>query len=306
LKIGIPRALLYYEYGQLWEGFFASLGQECVISPETTKEIVELGQSCAVDESCLSSKIYLGYLAALKSRCDAVFVPRIAHMGRSGIVCTRFQAVYDLVANTFRSDGIRLLHYNIDLSEEQHELAAFLKLGAQLEKPKPQSLFAYWTAKQSQKAAQMIAAENLKRSLAAPGVKILLVAHAYNAYDPYTGGPVVRTLQSMGATPVFACAHESRTAIAASYAISETAPWASSRVLLGAVAVLRDRVDGIILLSAFPCGPDSMVNEIIIRRVKDRPILSLTLDGQDGVAGLETRIESFLDIIGDRRRARVG
>ena len=50
-------------------------------------------------------------------------------------------------------------------------------------------------------------------------------------------------------------------------------------------------------MSSFPCGPDSLVNEIILRRVKGIPILNLVLDGQEGSAGLETRLESFVDII---------
>jgi len=56
-------------------------------------------------------------------------------------------------------------------------------------------------------------------------------------------------------------------------------------------------VDGIIVMSAFPCGPDAMVNEMIQRKIKNVPILNLTLDGQSGSAGIETRLESFIDII---------
>ncbi len=306
MKIGIPKALLYYKYIHLWEGFLGALGADCITSPDTNREILEMGINRAVDEACLSSKIFLGHVAWLAERCNAVFVPRIGHIGKAGTVCTKFQATYDLVANTFRSEGIKLLHYNIDLGQQENELGAFLKLGARLGKTKPQSLFAYWTAKQAEKAAQMIAADEQKRRLNEPGVKILLIAHPYNTCDPYTGGPVIKALHDMGAIPVLGCACDSRAAIAASYSLSETVPWVYSRELMGAVALLRDHVDGIILLSAFPCGPDSMVNEIIIRRVKDKPILNLTLDGQEGTAGLETRIESFLDIIVDRRSKRIG
>jgi len=306
MKIGIPKALLYYKYAQLWEGFLSALDIEYIVSPDTDREIMALGISRAVDEACLSSKIYLGHVAWLQGRCDAVFVPRIGRIGKAGTVCTKFQAVYDLVENTFRGEGLQLLQYNIDLGRQDSELSAFVKLGAQLGKRKSQSLYAYWTAKQAEKAAQMIAADKQKRQLEEPGIKILLVAHPYNAYDPMTGGPVIKALKDMGAVPVQGCACGSRAAVAASYALSETVPWVYSRELLGAVALLREHVDGIILLSAFPCGPDSMVNEIIIRRVTDKPILSLTLDGQEGTAGLETRIESFLDIIEDRRRAHVG
>ena len=78
-----------------------------------------------------------------------------------------------------------------------------------------------------------------------------------------------------------------------------------NRELLGAISKYHSNVDGIILLTAFPCGPDSMVNEMIIRRIKDRPILNLLLDSQDGNAGIETRLESFIDIIRFRKEARL-
>ena len=56
-------------------------------------------------------------------------------------------------------------------------------------------------------------------------------------------------------------------------------------------------------MSAFPCGPDSMVNELLTRKLHDRPILVLTMDAQDGSAGLETRLESFVDILKFRQEA---
>ena len=40
-----------------------------------------------------------------------------------------------------------------------------------------------------------------------------------------------------------------------------------------------------------------MTNELLIRRIKGIPILPLVLDTQSGMAGIETRLESFLDII---------
>ena len=61
--------------------------------------------------------------------------------------------------------------------------------------------------------------------------------------------------------------------------------------------MLRRKVDGIILVSAYPCGPDALVNDMLVRKLKDIPVLSLTLDAQSGTAGVETRMESFIDII---------
>lgn len=36
-----------------------------------------------------------------------------------------------------------------------------------------------------------------------------------------------------------------------------------------------------------------MTDEILTRRLKNIPILSMTLDGQDATAGMETRIEAL-------------
>ena len=63
------------------------------------------------------------------------------------------------------------------------------------------------------------------------------------------------------------------------------------------MALYKDQIDGIVLVSSFPCGPDSLVNEMLIRRFKEKPMISLVLDGQEGTAGMETRLESFIDII---------
>ena len=55
--------------------------------------------------------------------------------------------------------------------------------------------------------------------------------------------------------------------------------------------------DGIVLVSAFPCGPDSMTDDAIVRCIQGKPVLNLTIDAQSGTAGLETRVESFIDIL---------
>ena len=61
IKIGIPRAFLYYRYGVLWKNFFESLGCNVILSPETNKEILDLGVNNTIDECCLSYKIYIGH-----------------------------------------------------------------------------------------------------------------------------------------------------------------------------------------------------------------------------------------------------
>lgn len=301
IKIGIPKALLYFKYAQLWETFLYSLGVDYILSPDTNRDILNKGINIAVDETCLPSKIYLGHIQWLIDKCDYILVPRISSFGKIGTVCTKHQAIFDVIMNTFRDRDIKLLHYNIERSNLDAEVSAFVKIGTFLGKKKTQSLMAFWNAKHAQKVCNVLAFNEQQKLLETKKIKILIIAHQYNLYDKYIGEPIMRILKELDVVPIDGCIVDEKTAIQKSALLSDTLPWTFNKELVGAIAIYRDDVDGIILLSSFPCGPDSMVNEIIIRRVKDKPILNLVLDGLEGSAGIETRLESFIDIINYKR-----
>ena len=73
--------------------------------------------------------------------------------------------------------------------------------------------------------------------------------------------------------------------------------WKYNKNLLNGIMEYSDKVKGIIFISTFPCGPDAMVNDLVIRKIKNKPILNLVIDEQDASAGLYTRLESFVDIL---------
>ena len=118
MKIGIPRALLYYRYHVLWNTFFQELGIDTVISPHTNKTLMDAGSHYAIDENCLSSKLFFGHVSALEGKCDAVFVPRIANYGKDGVMCSRFEALYDMAVNTFRDHDIDFVTCNVDIQQK--------------------------------------------------------------------------------------------------------------------------------------------------------------------------------------------
>ena len=128
-------------------------------------------------------------------------------------------------------------------------------------------------------------------------MKVLLAGHSYVLSDPYLGKPIRDYLEAAGAVILRTDALDPITSRKASARFSPTCRWLVSEEVVGGVMLWKEKVDGIILVSAFPCGPDSMTNELLIRRIKGVPVLPLILDIQSGMAGIETRIESFLDII---------
>ena len=50
-------------------------------------------------------------------------------------------------------------------------------------------------------------------------------------------------------------------------------------------------------MTTFPCGPDSLVNELLIRKINNIPITNILIDESTAEAGIQTRLESFIDII---------
>ena len=298
MKVGIPSGFLYYKYHVLWETFFDELGIDYIVSPKTNKDILKKGTMHAIDEACLSSKIFLGHVDYLIDKCDCLFIPRIASLGSNkDIVCSKFQAIYDVVNNTYREKDLKILYYSIDVENKDTELKAFLKMGKFLGKNKALTLKAYMVAKQAEKTKKMIDINNQELLLKEDKIKILIVAHPYNIYDEYIGKPIIDILTELDVNSILGCVVDEKKAKDKAKVISKTLPWTFNKELVGSIDIYKDKVDGIILVSSFPCGPDSLVNEMIIRRFKEKPIINLILDGQEGTAGLETRLESFVDII---------
>jgi predicted nucleotide-binding protein (sugar kinase/HSP70/actin superfamily) len=302
--IGIPRAFLYFKYKYLWETFFEELRCEILISPETNKQILKNGISNSIDESCLSAKIYMGHVQYLIDKVDYILIPRIVSFGQNEVVCTKFNAMYDIVNNTFKN--VNLLDYNIDVNENQSELKAFMKMGKVLGENSITVLKAYLKAKKIQKYYEQHQSEKQEQLLNnTDKLKMLIVSHPYNTYDRLLGYPIIKYLDSFGVVPIYADIANKKKTSQKSKEISNTLYWTYNKELIGAIEYYINKIDGIIFISTFPCGPDSLVNELCIRKVKGIPMTNIILDELQGEAGLHTRIESFIDIIREKKNRKV-
>ena len=151
MTIGLPRAMLYYRYGVLWESFFRELGCETVTSRETDREILECGIKYSIDECCLPSKIFMGHVSSLIGKCDYILIPRVASYGKNKDVCVKFNALYDIARNTF--ENIRILDYNIDVPKGCRE-KRLVVWGEALEYRRAFSLTAYRKANKAQEESE--------------------------------------------------------------------------------------------------------------------------------------------------------
>jgi predicted nucleotide-binding protein (sugar kinase/HSP70/actin superfamily) len=305
MTIGIPRALLYYKYGVLWETFFSELGLRTVVSPPSDRQILESGIRASVDESCLSAKLYMGHIKYLIGKCDYILIPRVETLqkGRADTACVKFFALYDIVSNTFREEleksETKLLDYNVDVNRGKTEKRAFLGIAKTLGFSRLKALDAYLVARGAQDyedAKAAMEAENTAYTDSAQ-TKILIVGHAYNIYDPMIGLPVINLLEKLGATVILANEFDAGVCAAAAADLSKTLYWTYNKELAGAISLYKDFADGIIFLTTFPCGTDSLVNDLLMRKLFGVPKLNLVLDELRAESGLLTRLESFVDII---------
>ena len=294
--------MLYYYDKDLWIEFFKNLGIDVIISPNTNKKIVDSGTKLAPSEACLSLKIYLGHIIELKDKCDYILIPRLYSLKKNEQVCTNFNALYDLVNNLF---DVNILNYNVDISTKNYQLLGFLSIGEQLGFSYIKSYKAYKYAekikKMKQKKQELLQQKEIERNK--DKIKILLAGHPYNLYDSLIGKSVIDFLKENNITILYSDKINHELVDEECRKISTDIHWTHNKEIVASTKYYEDIVNGIILISSFPCGPDSLMNEQISHKIKKVPVITLIFEDLNNDAGIITRLESFIDILNNLKES---
>lgn len=134
--------------------------------------------------------------------------------------------------------------------------------------------------------------------------RIALIGHSYLAYESYANLNLLSRLKEKAQLYVVENVSSELVELKQK-ALSKKIFWSHAKKIYGAGSSYAEdpHVDGLIYLSCFGCGTDSMTNDLLARRARalQKPYLVVTLDEHSGEAGLVTRIEAFLDML-ERRR----
>lgn len=289
--IGIPRSLFYYKYGTIIRTFFNELDIQYIISDPSTVKTLENGKMLAPSEACTSLKMFLGHVENLKDKCDFIFVPRIESVKKDEKVCTNFYLLPDLVRNLFNDQHI--IDFNVNVNNGKTMKGAFISLGLFLGFSYNKTLNAYKRACDKDKKVHNNLLLKQNNLLNKNNKKILIVGHPYNVYDEIIGNPVIDILKKYGFSIIYADISDNYE----DNKLSSSIYFSYNKELIRGINLYKDYVNGIILLSTFPCGPDSIVNELIMRNINDMPLLNLIIDDVNSITGIITRLESFIDIV---------
>ena len=97
MRVGYPRALLYYHCFPFWKGFFEYFGHQVCVSGQTTKKLLESGIEKTVGEACLPVKIFFGHALALKESVDSIFLPRLVSLEEKTYICPKFMGLPSMI-----------------------------------------------------------------------------------------------------------------------------------------------------------------------------------------------------------------
>jgi len=330
IRVGIPRALLYYQYLPMWRTFFEELDSEVIISPPTTRITLAEGSSRVVADTCLPAKVYIGHVLSLVDRCDFIFIPAIRSLKSKTYNCAKFLGLPDMT-RAVAPEAPPILDIDIDVNEGKSQLyRAIYKLGRNFTwnplKVKKAAANA-WQAHldyikmmyrerlTSPQAIEKIygtsEAVNTSQAYHSPdtAATIGLIGHPYLLYDEHTNYQIISRLEQANnriLTPEMVSKDNLEAAVAR---ISGSAYWTYEDEVIGAGGhYLQTGLDGIIGIMAFGCGPDSLMMDMIHRqanRLKTTPFMCLTLEEHTSEAGVITRLEAFLDMIHRKKRKQV-
>jgi len=133
---------------------------------------------------------------------------------------------------------------------------------------------------------------------------IAVVGHPYNVFDRYVCHDVLRRLAGLGASVRTAAQVPEPAMRAAIERLAGRPYWTYEGEVVGAAGhyFADPAVHGVILVVAFGCGPDSVMIDVVQRgaQAAGKPFMLLTIDEHTGEAGLVTRLEAFVDMLGRR------
>lgn len=321
-RVGIPRALLYYKFSEMWITFFKELGTEVIVSPRTTKKIKFDSVKNAPDEDCYSTKLYFGHTLALKDKVDYLFIPRFGSDHHTYVGCPKFIGLAEVLRSLIPDlPPIIMPHYN-KAKSGHGKFALFrkaYKVGLNFTKNPIKIIKAIFKAIKAQKfhyKTLIIDEQTLhkwERSevlLNEPPIlvekerqlKIALVGHSYVLNDPYSALGIRSSLQEHGVDFITSEQMPRNLIDKQMDKLDYDLYFLYEREILGTIMhfIESKTVDGIIHLMIFSCGPDSIAGEVAARLSKrdpDVPLLQLVFDELTAEAGMKTRIEAFLDML---------
>jgi predicted CoA-substrate-specific enzyme activase len=304
-SVGIPRALMVYDYAPLFIAFLNALGAKVVISSKTTKQIMEQAVELSYTDSCFPLKLLHGHAASLNN-VDYILYPSFIRMGvkerdeNQKYTCPLIQASPYIIRQIIGL-GKRLLVPTIDFSRGNAAVInSFADIAVDMGFSKKQGRMAAIAGIKAQRefeAAQLDLGKKLLQQLRENNqLGVVLFSRSYMSQDSGANLGIAEKLAQLGVVPIpLDFLPLSSVNI---YEYSDRPYWfAEGKHIAGAAITAADPLLYGLVLTNFGCGPNSFVLNIVEDIMGSKPLGQLEIDEHAAEAGIVTRLEAFVDTI---------
>jgi predicted CoA-substrate-specific enzyme activase len=314
--VGIPRALLVYDYAPLLIGFLNDLDARVVLSSQTNSEIMEQAVELSYPDSCFPVKLLHGHAAMLKDM-DYILFPCAIRLGKKEddsnqkYSCPLVQASPFIIRSVLDL-GERLLVPVIDLSLGDADVIKNLadvavKLGYSRRKGRQAAL----AGLESQRRYEVDRAalgkellEQLHQSRDSSQLGVVLISRSYMFQDAGANLGIAEKLAQLGVVPVPLDLLPLESVNPTDY--SDRPYWLYENKFIAAAAITAadPQLYGL-WLTNFGCGPNSFIIHLVEDIMGGKPLGQLEIDEHAAEAGIVTRLEAFVDTITGFARSTV-
>ena len=210
--VGIPRALLVYDFAPMLIGFLNALDARVVLSGKTTKEIMEKSVELAYTDSCFPMKLVHGHVDAIKDKVDYILYPCAIRLGpkesdeSQQYACPLVQAS-PFIVSTVLDLGDKFLSPLFDFSLGEDEViknladtAAKMGFGRRQGKKAAQAGIAAQHRFEVEMAA--LGAKLLKQLEKSDQLGVVLLSRSYMSQDSGANLGIAEKLAQLGVVPI--------------------------------------------------------------------------------------------------------
>ncbi len=314
LRIGLNTSFLTLTLFPLYYNFFTALGCKIILPDSMEQDAARH----LVASMCYPAEISIGFFEnLLKKRIDYIFIPFVKELYVPGGInkqdfCStcgfsRGEAfvLRQAFAHHKAADKIISPYLNLYKGLYQAE-PAFINIALQLGFSKKTAKSAFFIAEEAQlefeAECKALGRKILEELQASPEkTAVVLFGRPYNAYAPEANKGIPKKFTSRGniIIPYDMLPYEQEP-MAKEYA--EYMHWETGQRVLKAAQIVRREPNLFgVFITNFLCAPDSFLVPYFRRTMGSKPSLTLELDAHTADAGINTRIEAFLDIVNNYR-----
>ncbi len=305
--VGIPRALLVYDYAPMLIGFLNELGAKIVLSHKTNRHVIERSSELSYTDSCFPIKLVHGHAEDVQEQeVDYILFPSFLRLGvkegdeNQKYSCPLVQASPFIIREALKLHGKLLIPF-VDFSMGDKEvIEEFARVARQMG-------FNRWKGKRAAKAG-LAAQREFEKVREERGKKILeqiqknnqigvvILGRHYMSQDSGANLGITDQLAQLGVVPIPLDFLPLSSVDVSQY--SDRPYWMyEAKLIAGAhIVVNTPHIYGLILTN-FGCGPNSIVLNMVEDIIGNKPLGQLEIDEHAAEAGIVTRIEAFVDTI---------